>query len=115
MKFNRNEKKKKELNARWSEVPVVICTFLNSCKRCFPLAISDSDCQFPTSSHHKLSTKITVIYLYITLSVFNSFSILQPRQNLLGAANRVGETQNALLRCMGSTGDVDPRFQVQRK
>lgn len=35
----------------------------------------------------------------------------EPRQNLLGAANRVGETQNALLRCMGSTGDVDPRFQ----
>ncbi|XP_071498741.1 talin-1-like [Diadema antillarum] len=35
----------------------------------------------------------------------------EPRQNLLGAANRVGETQNALLRCMGTTGDVDPGFQ----
>ncbi|XP_041458339.1 talin-1-like isoform X4 [Lytechinus variegatus] len=35
----------------------------------------------------------------------------EPRQHLLGAANHVGETQNALLRCMGSTGDMDPRFQ----
>ena len=37
----------------------------------------------------------------------------QPRQNLLSAANRVGEAQNALLRCMGSTGDMDPKFQVR--
>ncbi len=35
----------------------------------------------------------------------------EPRQNLLSAANRVGEAQNALLRCMGSTGDMDPKFQ----
>ncbi|XP_071788038.1 talin-1-like isoform X4 [Asterias amurensis] len=35
----------------------------------------------------------------------------EPRQNLLGAANRVGEAQNALLLCMGSTGDMDPKFQ----
>ncbi|XP_022084653.1 talin-1-like isoform X5 [Acanthaster planci] len=35
----------------------------------------------------------------------------EPRQNLLSAANRVGEAQNALLRSIGSTGDMDPKFQ----
>ncbi|XP_071942853.1 talin-1-like isoform X3 [Antedon mediterranea] len=35
----------------------------------------------------------------------------EPRQNLINAANKVGEAQNRLLKSLGDVGDVDPKFQ----
>ncbi|XP_033109397.1 talin-1-like isoform X3 [Anneissia japonica] len=35
----------------------------------------------------------------------------EPRQNLINAANKVGEAQNKLLKSLGDVGDVDPKFQ----
>lgn len=40
------------------------------------------------------------------------FCILQPRQNLLSAAGRIGEASHDIMKQVGDEDDVDKAFQV---